>query len=139
MFQTYTNYPNGIIFFANRGCYAYALDADAGTLVWRSPQLHADTFSIVWPVVIGDYVTFYSSPFYGAGQMIHKINRYATTHYWSETQPLVDANGWLDLSHHQSHLDQYPERKSVFILDRNTGQEALTSVFLFWGNPWPSS
>ena len=43
-FQTYPEYPQGLVFFAAENSRAYALDAETGLEVWSSDRLPGSTF-----------------------------------------------------------------------------------------------
>jgi outer membrane protein assembly factor BamB len=50
-------YKDGLVYFAANDNYAYALRADAGTLVWKSQKLPGDGYQSYWPVVYTDPTT----------------------------------------------------------------------------------
>lgn len=60
-------YRSGAIFFASNDNRAYALSAEDGGLLWRSPKLPGDGFHSYWPVVYGDKVIFSGSHGYRVG------------------------------------------------------------------------
>lgn len=54
-------YKDGVIFFASDDGHAYALNADNGSLVWKSELLPGAGFHSWWPVVYRDWVVFTGS------------------------------------------------------------------------------
>jgi len=54
-------YQDGVVFFASNDGYAYALDAETGTHIWKSAKLPGAGFHSWWPVVYQDKVIFAGS------------------------------------------------------------------------------
>jgi len=51
-------YQNGVVYFASDDNYAYALQANTGSLIWKSSKLPGDGFHSWWPVIFRDKVIF---------------------------------------------------------------------------------
>jgi len=47
-------YKDGVVFFASQDMHAYALDAQTGSLVWKSQKLPGAGFHSWWPVIYDD-------------------------------------------------------------------------------------
>jgi outer membrane protein assembly factor BamB len=145
-------YKDGVVFFASNDSHAYALDALTGQLVWKSPKLPGAGFSSWWPVVYQDRVIFSGSNNYrlgglpgpGAMASVELEDIYPNR----EQQPkgtLVGALGtapgdWaagtvtVDASAILNYFAQKPWRRTVFVLDRFTGQDRETAPVLWTGN-----
>src|SRR5919109_1678598 len=54
-------YKDGVVYFASQDSHAYALDAQTGSLVWKSAKLPGAGFHSFWPVVYRDRVIFAGS------------------------------------------------------------------------------
>jgi hypothetical protein len=131
-YQTYTGYPEGLIFFADVNCRAYAIRADNPNLVW-SRQLEGESFVAWWPVVTQQRVLFGASTNYPTTDNdLRGLQREILA---PSAAALNDGNGNYQLSHHINWLIQYPQRNTFFVLDAITGSPQEQSPFLFWGNP----
>ncbi len=51
-------YKDGVVYFASNDNYAYALNANKGTLVWKSNKMPGQQFQSYWPVIYDDKVIF---------------------------------------------------------------------------------
>lgn len=51
-------YQDGVVYFASNDNHAYALNANNGSLIWKSQKLPGDGYHSFWPVIYGDYVIF---------------------------------------------------------------------------------
>ena len=60
-------YKDGKLYFAADDNYAYALNAQDGTLVWRSEKMPGDGYHSYWPVIYQNYVIFTTAPAYRQG------------------------------------------------------------------------
>jgi outer membrane protein assembly factor BamB len=49
-------YAQGVVYFASNDSYAYALNAETGSLVWKSQKLPGSGFHSWWPVIYRDWV-----------------------------------------------------------------------------------
>ncbi len=141
-------YKDGIVFFAANDMHAYALEAATGRQVWKSAKLPGEGFDSWWPVIWGDYVVFAGShPAYrvsarpgtqsiperrDAGDFnkrVEAIEVFAgqTSSYLGErgTQPGSWAAGTstLDAGRILDYLQKNPQRRTLFVLERRTGQE----------------
>jgi outer membrane protein assembly factor BamB len=134
-------YADGVLYFAAMDSHAYAIQAKDGSLVWKSEKLPGRGFFAFWPVVSGEKVFFSGSNNYSpsikGGTLVNlnkaqawpkeKIKKY-------EYIGPKDADGWVDASRFVEYLNEYPNRKSLFVLDRATGKEVETAPILWWGN-----
>ncbi|GAB4275815.1 MAG: hypothetical protein Kow0080_25590 [Candidatus Promineifilaceae bacterium] len=145
-------YKDGIIFFASNDSYAYALNANTGALVWKSAKLPGAGFYSWWPVVYNDRVIFSGSSNYrtsndpGNFPQVNKMElfelypNYATQPKGTLIGALSKAPGsWvagtptINASAIYNYFNQRPYRKTVFVLDRFTGQERETASVLWAG------
>jgi hypothetical protein len=137
-------YKNGVVYFASNDAHAYALDVLTGSLVWESDQLLGQGFHSFWPVVYTnqatgtDYVVFTGAENYRMSELHLSMEEtsalqsyYPTSDaspYLPITDPPVDGD-WvpgtvtMDASPILEYYADYPERRTVFVLDRLTGQE----------------
>lgn len=51
-------YKDGVVYFASNDMHAYALNAQTGTLVWKSAKLPGMQLQSYWPVIYRDKVIF---------------------------------------------------------------------------------
>lgn len=143
-------YKDGVVFFASNDSHAYALDAETGALVWKSAKLPGAGFNSWWPVVYQDRVIFAGSnnyrftgpPFDGPlnngldkdaiypnadstpkGTLLGSLGTAAGD--WADGTPTVDAGKIMN------YFSQKPWRRTVFVLDRFTGQERETAPVLW--------
>ena len=66
-YQTYPDQPQGVVFFAAKDLCAYALNADDGSLIWKTPQLEGvERIQAWWPVIYDNMVIFRSAPMTGS-------------------------------------------------------------------------
>jgi hypothetical protein len=137
-------YKNGVVYFASNDAHAYALNALTGSLVWKSDQLLGQGFHSFWPVVYTnqatgtDYVVFTGAENYRMSELhltseeTGALYSYCQTSdaspYLPITSPPVDGD-WvpgtvtMDASPILEYFEDYPQRRTVFVLDRLTGQE----------------
>lgn len=129
-------YPDGLVIFAANDCRAYALRADNGELVWKSAQLPADRFVGFWPVIAGDRIVLASSTHYpvvevNSHQLLQQEALFADN---AEVLANLDDSGRLNLQRMIDYNTRLPARRTMFLLDGDTGQEAGVAPFLWWGN-----
>jgi hypothetical protein len=148
-------YKDGTVYFASDDSYTYALDAQTGDLVWKSAKLPGAGFHSWWPVVNGDYVIFAGSNNYrfssdlGPGSLpsFEKTVVYPN----GQTDPKgtlvgpmgTDSGAWvagtptINTSKAETtpngatkpiteYFEQFPWRRTYFVLNRLTGQEYTT-------------
>lgn len=142
-------YKDGVVFFASNDSYAYALNAANGSLVWRSAKLPGAGFNSFWPVVYEDRVIIASSRNYRGidpgkfdprdGEIIFP-NRLSDPkgtligplgnepYKWVAGTPTIDMSKSETTVNGQTvplteFLEQYPWRRTIFVLDRFTGAE----------------
>ncbi len=132
------------VFFAAEDGSAYALDIETGDLNWKSEQLPGAGFQSWWPVIYEDYVIFSGSNNYRTritpgsirdhlhdweldelylnhdaapkGKLIGQLGQRPGK--WVANTPTIDATPTLD------YLNAKPWRRSVFVLDQTTGEQA---------------
>ena len=144
-------YKDGTLYFASNDAYAYAIQADDGSLVWKSQKFPGDGFHTFWPVIYTekltsiDYVIFSGGENYRFGDsnethwgnltynegsyffpcwpdcpwgdLIGSTSTASDDSYWAAGSILMDVNKITD------YFEEYPYRRTVFILNRSTGQE----------------
>jgi outer membrane protein assembly factor BamB len=134
-------YADGVLYFASDDSHAYAVDAVTGEPVWKSAKLPGAGFHSWWPVIYQDKVIFAGSnnyrslvdPFRGPIQPLEVEDVYPD-HLTAPRGTLIGARGYqpgswvagtatLDDSRVTQYLEAKPWRRTMFILDRNTGQE----------------
>lgn len=147
-------YSNGTIYFASNDSHAYALNAISGRLVWKSEKLPGAGFHSWWPVVYEDYVIFSGSRNIRGGSytrgrsyileedVVYPNKRKDPN--GTPIGPLGNARGdWvagtptIDMSKPNitengsttpvtEYFEQYPWRRTYFVLNRSTGEEYRT-------------
>ena len=144
-------YNNGNIYFASNDSFAYALNANSGSLVWKSAKLPGAGFFSYWPVVYEDKVIFSGSNAYttaiswpGSGQM-SKIELQEL--YVNQGVPpgaiiggvSTAAGDWvsgtptINASRIYNYFDAKPWRRTVFVLNQSNGAENVTAPVLWTG------
>jgi hypothetical protein len=146
-------YKDGVVYFASQDSHAYALDAGSGALVWKSAKLPGAGFHSFWPVVYQDRVIFAGSHNYRSNSQLTSADKNIVREWdevfpnrdsdpegtrvgpqgqepglWAPgtttldtSRPNVTSNGQtLPIT---EYLEQMPWRRTVFVLDRHTGQE----------------
>jgi hypothetical protein len=142
-------YKDGVVYFGSNDACAYALDASDGSLVWKSEKLPGAGFESFWPVVYTekasgrDYVIFTTGENYRFTELSLTSSDEGST---GETEllfsdiPVGDMIGpegldtepgtyWghdasiMDVSVLTDYLEDFPQRRLVHILDRETGLE----------------
>jgi hypothetical protein len=157
----------GQVIFASMDLHGYALDAGSGELVWKTEKFaHTAGFQSIWPVVWeqkGMVVFCGNTPNYRGNTRpgirsvppnraghYHELEKRAlygerTSGYLGETgaQPGDWAEGTMtvDLSRGIEYYQQHPHRRSVFVVDLETGKEytfehegkPAYAPFMMWG------
>jgi outer membrane protein assembly factor BamB len=132
-------YQDGIVYFASNDNYAYALDSQTGELMWKSSKLLGAGFHSWWPVIYGDVVVFSGSSGYrtlippGDGSGLGELDRdyIFPDHLTLPTGTLVGprtVDGWVDASKVLQYYEEYPWRRTSFVLDRFTGEEIILDI-----------
>lgn len=144
-------YKNGTLYFASNDSYAYAIRASNGTLVWKSGKFPGDGFHTFWPVIYTekltgiDYVIFSGGENYRFGEdgpdhygnLTYSEGEYFFSCWpncpWGNligpTSTATDNSYWaagtvlMNVSKITNYYEDYPHRRTVFILDRATGTE----------------
>ncbi len=133
-------YKNGVLYFASDDAYAYALNASNGSLVWKSAKLLGEGFSSFWPVIYTnkttntDYVIFSGGENYRNAEISITGDETAKIFGTIPLGNLIGPTGtvagdWasgtvtMDGSALASYFENYPHRRTVFVLNRNTGAE----------------
>jgi outer membrane protein assembly factor BamB len=145
-------YKDGVVFFASNDSHAYALNAQTGALLWKSEKLPGAGFSSWWPVVYEDRVIFSGSNNYrlstalGPGTLAAvEVEEIYPNAGQEPTGTLVGALGqapgdWasgtttVDAGRILDYFAEKPWRRTVFVLDRLSGEERETAPLLWAGN-----
>lgn len=142
-------YKDGVIFFASNDAHAYALNANTGALVWKSAKLPGAGFNSFWPVVYEDRVILTASRNYRGigpgkyeprdgevmlpnaltdpkGTLVGPIS--TTPGKWVAGTPTIDMSKPNVTPNGATVpvtelLEQYPDRRTIFVLNRFTGEE----------------
>lgn len=134
-------YKDGVVYFASNDNFAYALNASNGNLVWKSAKLLGSGFYSYWPVVYThpatgtDYVIFTGGENYRFrvsnlvieesdtiytgipnGQLIGPTST-SIPGDWSPGTQVIDASVLTN------YFEDRPDRRTVFVLNADTGQE----------------
>ncbi len=144
-------YRDGTLYFASNDSYAYALRADNGGLVWKSQKFPGDGFHTFWPVIYTEKITGKEYVIFSGGEN-YRFGEHGPNHFgnltdtegqqffscWPDcpkgdligpTSTASDASYWaagtvlIDIKRITDYYEDYGYRRTVFILDRNTGQE----------------
>lgn len=138
-------YHDGVLYFASMDSHAYALIAVTGKQVWRSAKLPGQGFRSWWPVVIDDYVIFSGSHGYrtavepGGKAKMTDIDRNDVLDDFVTPERNVITLGerghadgpWapgtvtLTTEKVRDYLGEHPYRRTVFVLNRATGEEVF--------------
>ena len=134
-------YKSGVIYFASNDARAYALNATDGSLIWKSAKLPGAGFHSYWPVIYTekntgkDYVIVTSGENYR--QSVLSLTSEETSTLFGDI-PYQDLIGltstsipgdWvpgtvvIDANLITNYYQNRPDRRTVFVLDRATGQE----------------
>jgi len=166
-------YYQGRVYFASMDLHGYCLDARSGELVWKTPRFaYTAGFQSIWPVVWaakGMVVFCGNTPNYRGnsrpGTNSVPPYNYGSYHamekqgiYGDQTSGFIGAVGtesgdWaagtrtIDMSRGIEYLQQYPHRRSIFVVDINSGQEytflhngkPAYAPFLLWGTKQQST
>jgi outer membrane protein assembly factor BamB len=149
-------YKDGVVFFASNDSHAYALDAAAGHLVWKSEKLPGAGFHSWWPVVNDDWVIFAGSSNYrfgstnlGPGSLArldledvypnHKEDNRGTfvgpvghePGYWVQGTTTINTSEPTITENGSTvsiteYFEQKPWRRTYFVLNIDTGAEYTT-------------
>ncbi|MCP5097660.1 MAG: PQQ-binding-like beta-propeller repeat protein [Chloroflexi bacterium] len=142
-------YQSGIVYFASNDSYAYALNSETGGLIWRSAKLPGAGFNSFWPVVYEDRVILISSRNYrgiapgkfdprdaevifpnraqdAKGALIGPMGN--VPYKWVAGTPTIDMSKANTTANGSTYpftefLELYPDRRTVFVLNRFTGTE----------------
>lgn len=166
-------YKDGVVFFASDDSHAYALNSETGNIVWKSQKLPGAGFHSWWPVIYQDWVVFAGSHNYreapepGPSDIVNlNLDDVFPNHFLDPRGTLIgplgnESGDWVEgtptINTSQGEYTPYgsttpilhflenkPWRRSVFILNRMTGEEYTTDFdndgkpeyapFLWWGN-----
>jgi hypothetical protein len=132
-------YKDGVIYFASNDSHAYALDADDGSLVWKSDKLPGSGFHSWWPVVhtdpqtLKDYVILAGSNNYRRTvepgpksdiQGLEIADLYVANGIPDgETIAPISPDGSMDVTKILEYYEQKPWRRTYFVLNADNGQE----------------
>ena len=146
-------HKDGVVYFASQDSHAYALNAQTGALVWKSAKLPGAGFRSFWPVVYQDRVIFAGSHNYRSSSRFSPPGKNPVLEWddvypnrqndpdgipvgplGQQAGPWAPGTSTLDTSRPNvtpsgqttpitEYLEQKPWRRTVFVLDRRTGQE----------------
>jgi outer membrane protein assembly factor BamB len=142
-------YQDSIVYFASNDSYAYALNATTGALIWRSAKLPGAGFNSFWPVVYEDRLILTASRNYRGvepgkfdprdGEIIFPnrakdpkgvlIGPLGSASYkWVSGTPTINMSKSETTVNGSTFpltefLELYPDRRTIFVLDRFTGTE----------------
>lgn len=134
-------YKDGVIYFASNDAYAYALNAANGNLIWKSARLPGQGFYSYWAVVYTekksgkDYVIFTSGENYKMLTLHLSLEEKASLFGNIPTGSLIGPSSanipgdWapgtvvMDASVITNYYQARPDRRTVFVLDAQTGVE----------------
>ena len=141
-------YNQGVVYFASNDNHGYALTLAAGSLLWKSAKLPGDGYQSYWPVIYDDFVVFSAAPPYveggvpGTGSFTN--NGYGLDYVKTIQRDDVYPNGGTVTGPTVSnYLANKPWRRSVIVLDADTGQELSNPYAPFFfvgtksGNRYP--
>ncbi len=132
------------VLFASDDMHAYALDAATGQRLWRSAQLYGQSFRDYYPVVLGDRAVFRSV-------LVEEMNDDLNGGTAFLQKQAGIPGGWkeLDAFFHSDRsrgtptlvraeqeavlrrLADNPFRRTCFVLDLDTGREAVRAPVLY--------
>jgi outer membrane protein assembly factor BamB len=130
----------GIVYFASSDSHAYALDADNGTLVWKSAKLPGAGFHSWWPVLYENAETgadivvlagsnnyrHYLAPAYGADLQNREVADVFSDRWEVPQGTLIGQrypDGTIDATRILQYLEEKPWRRTYLVLDQATGEE----------------
>jgi outer membrane protein assembly factor BamB len=133
-------YKNSVLYFASNDAYAYALNENDGTLIWKSAKFPGEGFHSFWPVIYTDktsgkdYVVFTSGENIANSAISLTTEETATLFGNIPVGNLIGATSttsgnWaagtvvMNASVISNYLQNRPDRRTVFVLDRSTGKE----------------
>lgn len=108
-------YDKGKLFFGAMDMRVYALDSKTGKVAWRSDTLWGAAFKDFWPVVYKGYVIVRPMKVSGshAGVAIEWLNGPLPESELNKQRGMIRS------------LERDPRARNLFVLDQNTGKEAL--------------
>jgi len=132
-------YKDGVVFFASNDMHAYALNAQTGSLVWKSVKLPGHGFHSFWPVVYRDYVVFSSSWNYrlvqpgpqGNHNIMEREDVYPANAspgdpvgpYGHEPGDWAEGTTTINASAITDYFEDKPYRRTYLVLNRFSGKE----------------
>ena len=133
-------YADGRVYFADKHNYAYALRRTGWQAALEEPAAPGAGFLSWWPVINANRVLLGGTNNFGKGQggpTLHGLNIKDMYPPGTKNMELFgpkDADGWIDTRRLVDYYRQYPDRQTLHVLDRATGQPAETAPITFWGN-----
>jgi hypothetical protein len=130
-------YADGIIYFASNDAHAYALDAENGSLVWKSQKLPGAGFHSWWPVIYRDTRTgtnvvilagshnyrFLLQPAYGLDLQGRELADIYSSVPRGQTIAPIGPDGLMDAGRILEYYEQKPWRRTYIVLDAASGRE----------------
>jgi outer membrane protein assembly factor BamB len=141
-------YKDGVVYFAANDNHAYALQADNGTLVWKSEKLPGSGYHSYWPVIYQDKVIFSATDGYrmglepGTKSVLDPQGQPYSTYTYMEVGDLFAGEGFgavlgpelapqswsngypvIDASRVTNYLENKPWRRTYVVLNTNNGSE----------------
>jgi outer membrane protein assembly factor BamB len=133
-------YKNGTLYFASNDAHAYALNETNGSLVWKSAKFPGEGFHSFWPVVYTDKTSGKDYVIFDSGE---NLSQFAMNLALSESTTLFSSippgsligpssttpGNWapgtvvMDATVIATYLQNRPDRRTVFVLDRLSGAE----------------
>jgi hypothetical protein len=128
---------NSVLYFASDDTYAYALNAQTGSLVWKSAKLPSAGFHSWWPTVTDQAVVFSAArPYrFDAPPQTNPLTDYTLGEPGlSGGFGAPNASGVRDATNVLDYFETKPWLRSYYILSPNTGVE-ITYDFNNNGKP----
>jgi outer membrane protein assembly factor BamB len=145
-YTTTASYPGGVVYFASNDNYAYAVNAQTSALVWQSAKLPSAGFQSWWPVVYGNVVVFVGASSYRdvvrpgptCQCNIDALDRdgvFPNAGSAPKGTPVgarINGGEWLDATAIRTYLQNYPQRRTYFVLNRDSGSEGTPYAPILW-------
>jgi len=142
-------FADGRAFVTGEDLRVHCLDAKSGRIIWTSEQLSGQTARDYYPIIIKaggrTYVIVRTNPVIGMGQRIARDRHLLTENAGVEDNDWKKVDAWTksdaargnaELREKEqraiiNYLDEHREARSFFVLDAETGKEAMTAPVLW--------